>query len=192
MSLFKKLVSKIMNQPEEDQPDVTKLADQLRDADLDYKFAQLFTHSGGFFNYCADESEALQTLNQIIKIEQVNKVFCWDQDLRNFLDVIHTAYSPELTEENDAAFITCEHLIAFDGRIMLSHNNILHYHSSRLPSKIIIMANVSQITNNLNEAMMKVKRAGNLKNLTSISGSHSKLDTANKDNTKLFLLLLED
>jgi len=192
LSLFKKLVSKIMNQPEEEQPDVTKLADQLRDADLDYKFAQLFTHSGGFFNYCADESEALQTLNQIIKIEQINDVFCWDQDLRNFLDVIKTPYSPELTEQNDAAFITCEYLIAFDGRIMLSHNNILHYHSSRLPSKIIIMANVSQIANNLNEAMMKVKRAGNLKNLTSISGSQSKLDTPNKDNTKLFLLLLED
>ena len=192
MSLFKKIVNKIMNQPEEEQPDVTKLADQLRDADLDYKFAQLFTHSGGFFNYCADESEALQTLNQIIKIEQINKVFCWDQDLRNFLDVIQTPYSPELTEDNDAAFITCEYLIAFDGRIMLSHNNILHYHSSRLPSKIIIMANVSQIASNLNEAMMKVKRAGNLKNLTSISGSQSKLDTPNKDNTKLFLLLLED
>lgn len=192
MSLFKKLVNKIMNQPEEEGPDVTKLADQLRDADLDYKFAQLFTHSGGFFNYCADESEALQTLNQIIKIEQISNVFCWDQDLKNFLDVTKTPYSPELTEDNDAAFITCEYLIAFDGRIMLSHNNILHYHSSRLPSKIIIMANVSQITHNLNEAMMKVKRAGNLKNLTSISGSQSKLDTPNKDNTKLFLLLLED
>ena len=181
-----------MNQSEEEEPDVTKLADQLRDADLDYKFAQLFTHSGGFFYYCADESEALQTLNQIIKIEQINDVFCWDQDLRNFLDVIKCKYSPELTEDNDAAFITCEYLIAFDGRIMLSHNNILHYHSSRLPSKIIIMANVSQIASNLNEAMMKVKRAGNLKNLTSISGSQSKLDTPNKDNTKLFLLLLED
>lgn len=192
MSLFKKFVNKIMNQSEEEEPDVTKLADQLRDADLDYKFAQLFTHSGGFFNYCADESEALQTLNQIIKIEQINDVFCWDQDLRNFLDVIRCKYSPELTEDNDAAFITCEYLIAFDGRIMLSHNNILHYHSSRLPSKIIIMANVSQIASNLNEAMMKVKRAGNLKNLTSISGSQSKLDTPNKDNTKLFLLLLED
>ncbi|HBR11103.1 Uncharacterised ACR, YkgG family COG1556 [Epilithonimonas bovis DSM 19482] len=192
MSLFKRIVNKIMNQPEEEQPDVTKLADQLRDADLDYKFAQLFTHSGGFFNYCADESEALQTLNQIIKIEHISDVFCYDPDLKNFLDVIKTPYSEQLTENNDAAFITCEYLIAFDGRIMLSHNNILHYHSSRLPSKIIIMANVSQIASNLNEAMMKVKRAGNLKNLTSISGSQSKLDTPNKDNTKLFLLLLED
>jgi hypothetical protein len=54
LSLFKKIVSKILNQDEQqDDPNVTKLADQLRNADLDYKFAQLFTASGGFFNYCS-------------------------------------------------------------------------------------------------------------------------------------------
>ncbi|WP_297983787.1 LUD domain-containing protein [uncultured Chryseobacterium sp.] len=193
MSLFKKIVGRILNQPEdEENQDLSKLGDQLKHADLDYKFAQLFTHSGGFFNYCSDEAEALQTLNQIIKIEGINSVFCWDNDLKNFLDVVKVPYTKELELFNDAAFITCEYLIAFDGRIMLSHNNILHYHSSRLPEKIIIMANVSQIVTNLGDAMMKVKRRGTLKNLTSISGSQSKLDTPNKDNTKLFLLLLED
>ncbi len=193
MSIFKKLVNKILNQPEEDNSaNLVKLGDQLKHADLDYKFAQLFTHSGGFFNYCSDEAEALQTLNQIIKIEGIKNVFCWDEDLKNFLNVINTPCTSELDLVNDAAFITCEYLIAFDGRIMLSHNNILHYHSSRLPEKIIIMANVSQIVNNLTDAMMKVKRRESLKNLTSISGNNSKLDTENKDSTKLFLLLLED
>jgi hypothetical protein len=193
LSLFKRIVSKLTNQPEEDdKQSLEKLGDSLKNADLDYKFAQLFTHSGGFFNYCADEAEALQTLNQILKIEGVNSVFCCDKDLQNFLNVVKTANTPQLEAGNDAAFITCEYLIAYDGRIMLSHNNILHYHSSRLPSKIIIMANVSQIVNNLNDAMGKIKRTGNIKNLTSISGNHSKLDTAANNNTKLFLLLLED
>ncbi len=193
MSIFKKFVSKLMNQPEEDHgQDVVKLGDQLKNADLDYKFAQLFTHSGGIFNYCANESEALQTLNQIIKIEGIKSLFCWDQDLVSFLDVINAPYTKELELFNDAAFITCEYLIAYDGRIMLSHNNILHYHSSRLPEKIILMANVSQIVTNLSDAMMRVKRRGTLKNLTSISGNQSKLGSPNQDNTKLFLLLLED
>lgn len=192
MSLFKRIVSKLTNQPEEESPQsLEKLADSMKNAELDYKFAQLFTHSGGFFNYCADEAEALQTLNQILKIEGVNSVFCCDKDLQNFLNVVKVPYTPELDMANDAAFITCEYLIAFDGRIMLSHNNILHHHSSRLPSKIIFMANVSQIVNNLNDAMGKIKRSGNIKNLTSISGNNS-LDTAAKNNTKLFLLLLED
>jgi L-lactate utilization protein LutC len=193
LNLFKRIVSKLTNQPEEEEKQsLEKLGDSLKNADLDYKFAQLFTHSGGFFNYCADEAEALQTLNQIIKIEGIHNVFCWDKDLQNFLNVVKSAYTPELKNENDAAFITCEYLIAYDGRIMLSHNNILHYHSSRLPNKIIIMANVSQIVNNLNDAMGKIKRNGNIKNLTSISGGQSKLDPSSNTNTKLFLLLLED
>ncbi len=193
MSIFKKFVSKILNQEEpEDESNVTKLADQSKNADLDYKFAQLFTTSGGFFNYCGDEAEALHTLNQIVKIEGVSNVFCCDEDLQNFLNVTKTHFTNTLDINNDAAFITCEFLIAFDGRIMLSANNILHYHSSRLPEKIIIMANVSQIVSNLNEAMMKIKRRGNVRNLTSISGSQSKLDSPNQDNSKLFLLLLED
>ncbi|MDO4224554.1 MAG: LUD domain-containing protein, partial [Bergeyella zoohelcum] len=96
---------------------------------------------------------------------------------------------------NDTAFITCEHLIAYDGKIMLSHNNILHYHSSRLPKKIIIMATVSQIVNNLNDAMMLVKRRDGknpLRNLTSISGKNASVDFEDKENLKLFVLLLED
>ncbi len=193
MSIFKKIVGKILNQEEpEEEPNVTKLADQLKNADLDYKFAQLFTASGGFFNYCADEAEALQTLNQIVKIEGVRNVFCCDEDLQNFLNVTKTNFTSTLDINNDAAFITCEFLIAFDGRIMLSHNNILHHPSSRLPEKIVVMATVSQIVANLNEAMMKIKRRGNVRNLTSISGSHSKLDAPSENNTKLFLLLLED
>lgn len=193
MNLFKRIVSKLTNQPEEEEKQsLEKLGDSLKNADLDYKFAQLFTHSGGFFNYCADEAEALQTLNQIIKIEGINNLFCWDKELQNFLNVVKTSYTSELQPSNEAAFITCEYLIAYDGRIMLSHNNILHYHSSRLPDKIIIIANVSQIVNNLNDAMGKIKRNGNIKNLTSISGSQSKMDSSSNSNTKLFLLLLED
>ncbi|SHK98876.1 LUD domain-containing protein [Chryseobacterium polytrichastri] len=193
MSLFKRIVSKLTNQPEEeDKQSLEKLGDSLKNADLDYKFAQLFTHSGGFFNYCADEAEALQTLQQIVKIEGMNNIFCWDKELQSFLNVVKTPYTSDFEHSNDAAFITCEYLIAYDGRIMLSHNNILHYHSSRLPNKIIIMANVSQIVNNLNDAMGKIKRNGNIKNLTSISGNQSKLDTSSHANTKLFLLLLED
>lgn len=193
MNLFKRIVSKLTNQPEEEEKQsLEKLGDSLKNADLDYKFAQLFTHSGGFFNYCADEAEALRTLNQIIKIEGIHNLFCWDKELQNFLNVVKSPYTLELQASNDAAFITCEYLIAYDGRIMLSHNNILHYHSSRLPEKIIIIANVSQIVNNLNDAMGKIKRNGNIKNLTSISGSQSKMDSSSNSNTKLFLLLLED
>ena len=193
MSFLKKIFNKLTNNTDEDnEQDLVKLGDQLKNADLDYKFAQLFTHSGGFFNYCSDEAEALQTLNQILKIENIDSVFCWDEDLINFLNVINVPYTKDLRTTNTAAFITCEYLIAYDGKIVLSYNNIQHYDSTRLPEKIILMANVSQIVNNLTDAMTKIKRTGNPKNLTSISGKQSQLGMSSPDNTKLFLLLLED
>ncbi|WP_187477383.1 MULTISPECIES: LUD domain-containing protein [Amniculibacterium] len=193
MSFLKKLVNKLMNQPDEEkEQNLVKLGDQLKNADLDYKFAQLFTHSGGFFNYCSDEAEALQTLNQIIKIEGLDSLYCWDEDLVNFLNVINVPYTKDLRSTNTAAFITCEYLIAYDGKIVLSYNNIQHYDSTRLPETIIIMANVSQIVSNLTDAMTKIKRSGNIKNLTSISGNQSSLGSSTPKNTKLFLLLLED
>ena len=131
-------------------------------------------------------------MNKIIKAEQISSVFCCDENLQKFLDVTKTNHTSCLTSQNDAAFITCEYLIAYDGRIMLSHNNILHFNSLKFPEKIIVMASVSQIVSNLSEAMAKIQRRENVKNLTSISGSKSQLDNPDKKNPKLFLLLLED
>lgn len=195
LSFFQNILNNFFGKNEENKGQdkgILEYGDQLKNTDLDYKFAQLFTLSGGIFNYCADEAEALGILNKIIKIEQISSVFCCDEDLQKFLNVTKTDYSSVLTPQNDAAFITCEYLIAYDGRIMLSYNNILHFNSLKLPEKIIVMASVSQIVSNLSEAMAKIQRKENVKNLTSISGSKSQLDNPDKKNPKLFLLLLED
>lgn len=195
MNFFQNILNNFFGKNEESQErnkGILEYGDQLKNTDLDYKFAQLFTLSGGIFNYCADEAEALSILNKIIKAEQISSVFCCDEDLQKFLDVTKTNHTSCLTSQNDAAFITCEYLIAYDGRIMLSHNNMLHFNSLRLPEKIIVMASVSQIVSNLSEAMAKIQRRENVKNLTSISGSKSQLDNPDKKNPKLFLLLLED
>ncbi|QCX53024.1 LUD domain-containing protein [Elizabethkingia sp. JS20170427COW] len=192
MSILKKFFNTFFKKKEEKKITSVQLGDQLKDADLDYKFAQLFTHSGGYFHYCGSDAEALKTLYQITQAEATKSVFCCDDDLKNFLNVLKIPHTESLELINDCAFISCEYLIAFDGRIMLSHNNIKHYPTSSLPDKIIIIANISQIVPNLNTAMEKVKRRGCLKNLTSISGNISNLDSPNANNNKLFLLLLED
>lgn len=196
MSFFQNIFNSILGKSEEDKEQdkgLLEYGDQLKNTDLDYKFAQLFTLSGGIFNYCGDEAEALSILQKIIQVEQISSVFCCDEDLQKFLDVTQTPYTCYLDAQNNAAFITCEYLIAYDGKIMLSHNNILHFNSLHLPEKIIVIANVSQIVENSSKAMMKIKRRNDfVKNLTSISGGKSQLDYSDKKNTKIFLLLLED
>ena len=194
MSFFQNIINSLFGTEEEKkEKGLLEYGDELKHSDPDYKFAQLFTHSGGIFNYCANETEALGILKKIIEVEGISSVFCCDEDLKSFLDVINISHISCLEKNNDAAFITCEYLIAYDGSIMLSHNNILHFNSLHLPEKIIIMAYVSQIVENSSKAMMKIKRRKSLvKNLTSISGGKSQLDYSDKKDTKIFLLLLED
>ena len=189
MSFFKNLIGKIFGGEEKNKSPQGLLdyGDTLKHADVDYKFAQLFTLSGGVFNYCGNEAEALPILHKIIDSENITSVFCCDEDLQKFLDATKTSYTKCLDKRNDAAFITCEYLIAFDAKIVLSCDNILHFSNQMLPEKIIIMANVSQIVEDLSEAMSRIKRKSHIKKITSISGGKSNLD-----NPKLFLLLLED
>lgn len=194
MSFFQNIINSLFGTEEEKkEKGLLEYGDELKHSDPDYKFAQLFTRSGGIFNYCANETEALGILKKIVEVEGISSVFCCDEDLKSFLDVINISYISCLEKNNDAAFITCEYLIAYDGSIMLSHNNILHFNSLHLPEKVIIMANVSQIVENSSKAMMKIKRRKSLvKNLTSISSGKSQLDYSDKKDTKIFLLLLED
>jgi len=194
LSFFKNLIGKIFGGEEKNKSPQGLLdyGDTLKHADVDYKFAQLFTLSGGVFNYCGNEAEALPVLHKIIDSENITSVFCCDEDLQKFLDVTKTPYTELLCKQNDAAFITCEYLIAFDGKIVLSCDNILHFSNQMLPEKIIIMANVSQIVEDLSEAMSRIKRKSHIKKITSISGGKSNLDNPNKKYPKLFLLLLED
>ena len=162
MSFFKNLIGKIFGGEGKNKSPQGLLdyGDTLKHADVDYKFAQLFTLSGGIFNYCGDEAEALSVLHDIIDSENITSVFCCDED--------------------------------FDAKIVLSSDNILHFNNQMLPEKIIVMANVSQIVEDLSEAMSRIKRKSHIKKITSISGGKSNLDNPNKKYPKLFLLLLED
>ena len=143
MSFFKNLFDKIFGGEGKNKSPQGLLdyGDTLKHADVDYKFAQLFTLSGGIFNYCGDEAEALSVLHDIIDSENITSVFCCDEDLQKFLDVTKTPYTGLLCKQNNAAFITCEYLIAFDAKIVLSSDNILHFTNQMLPEKIFVKAN---------------------------------------------------
>lgn len=193
MSFFNKFLNFFFNQGEKEQhEDLSELENESSKSSLECRFAQLFTRVGGKFHYCQDELEALKVLSKIIKIEAISCVFCCNESLQDFLEVIEISNTPVLSVENDAAFITCEYLIAYDGKIVLSHRNIGYYHSCRLPKKIIIISRVSQIVENLNEAMAKVQRKEMvLKNLTSISADKSQLSGSFSNEHEIYLLLLE-
>jgi len=169
-----------------------QIGDQLKNTNPCERFTRLFEYLGGYYSCCLDEKQVKVVLRKILKQENLSCAFCCEKKIQKVLNTLKFKYTEDLNENNDVALISCESLIAFDGRIMLSYNNIRHFSASLLPEKIIIVANVSQVEENLNNAMMKVKRRGIPKNLTSISGNISELDFPDRKNHKLFLLLIHD
>ena len=74
MSFFKNLIGKIFGGEEKNKSPQGLLdyGDTLKHADVDYKFAQLFTLSGGVFNYCVNEAiktRAIPKSSWILKIK---------------------------------------------------------------------------------------------------------------------------
>ena len=157
------------------------------------KFAQLFTLSGGIFNYCGDEAEALSVLHDIIDSENITSVFCCDEDLQKFLDVTKTPYTGLLCKQNNAAFITCEYLIAFDAKNR-AFQVIIYciFNNQMLPEKNHRYGECFADSGRPQRGHVKNKTEKPHKKITSISGGKSNLDNPNKKYPKLFLLLLED
>jgi len=191
LDFFKRIFKRFCNINENKEESITyvQLGDQLKNAEPCERFALLFEHLGGSLNRCTNENELRLTLRKILKQEKLNSAFCCEGCLQKILKKIKFKYTESLDVKNDVALISCEYLIAFDARIMLSYSNIKYFSSSSLPEKIIIIANDSQIAADLNYAMMKVKRKGIPKNLTSISGNISELDFPGRKKHKLYLLL---
>lgn len=190
MSFFKKIFDQF--QKKEEEYKIPSSSDPLNQAEPILKFAQLFTLSGGYFNHCIDEKEMLGVLYEVSKIEKINQYYCSDPLLQRFLNIIDSDFSEKINPNCDAAFITCEHLIAYDGKIMLSTDNLTYYTPSQLPNKIVIIATVSQVQENLSSAMALVKKKSHIKNTTSISGPKAGLSFEDSLQQKIILIVLED
>jgi len=175
-----------------DEITYVQLEDQSKITDPCSRFADLFRNLGGSFGCYKNEKDIDISIQKILKKEKLKNLFCCEKKLHERLDKLKIRYTEDLSLANDIALISCEYLVAFDGRIVLSYNNIMHFPTSMLPEKVIIVANVSQIVPDLSTAMMKVKRSGIPKNITSISGNISELDFPNRKKYKFFLLLQEN
>lgn len=178
-------------EPEPDDTNFLEMSEYLKNSDSDYRFIQLFLHSGGVLKYCENEIQATENILEISQNEEIKTFFCTDPKLQYWLNKLKIPYTDEITEKTCASLITCEYLTAYDGRIILSPNNILKYDISDLGEKIIVLAYDSQIEENLSHATKNALQKGKIiKSLNSLGGKKTSLDKGH--NVKLFLLLLEN
>lgn len=184
MSFFERLFSRKRNNEEESE---------IEDEE-DVVFVKKLKEAGGIFFYCESDKEGLKYLQDILIIEDISEVLCLSDNLLPLLKVLDCNYNEELSSNQDIALINCEYLIASDGSIMVSSDQIKHYKKEQLPKKIIIWAHPEQIIGSSSVGLAKIRRAKQKKiptNITSIYGFHENAFSEGENSKQLYLLLVE-
>ncbi len=195
MNFFKKIFSSTKKTEDKIEPNIEQLK-----LPLDESFVHYFKEKKGKFLYCTHQEEVNQNLAYILKENAWEEALCFDTDLDKMLLIANTN-STDKQKSNIPFFTTCEHLIAKDGSILFSSNQLTEKKLKNLPIHFIVFAKTSQIVINSDQALMSIKNQYK-KNLPSnISATKcydpnkktdNFMDYGNNNSKNLYLLLLED
>lgn len=199
MGLFKRLLGK-----------KSKSEDQLKESErskyfpedklpIDEKFTYNFNKNGGKFLYCEDWDEIHEAFDNILLENDwyEKEVLCMEDGLKERFD----GYNLDFVMKERAKFMlcSCEALVANNGAILLSSNQIKEKKLPELPFNIVIFATTSQLIENISEGMRVIKnrsRKSIPSNITTIQDFECDKEkdfmSYGSSTKNLYLLLLED
>lgn len=199
MSLFKKIfgssndASDEENHSEYNNPKQSNLA-------IDDLFTFNFKKNGGKFIYCENLPEVREQFENILEENDwfESNVLCYEIKLHNLLDENKLNYL-NLTTEPKFFFASCENLIADEGSVLFSSNQIKQKKPNELPDNIVILATTSQILESKSDGLRCIKKKYDSdypSNITTIKYFEKLQDedflTYGSCAKNLYLLLLED
>lgn len=198
MSLFKKFFGSA-NDSSDEEKDSEYSAFSSENTPIDELFTLNFKKNGGKFLYCENLNE-VKTLFEDILTENdwfENNVMCYEPKLYNLLDENKLNYTS--IENPKFILASCESLIADEGSILFSSNQIKQHKPHELPANIVIVATTSQIKANKSDAMSYITKHYNKNyptNITTIKYfEKAKVEdflSYGSAAKNLYLLLLED
>lgn len=199
-NFIKKIIYSILNWGKKDATEEERsphTPDELIAVDLG--FASHFKNNGGKFLYCRSFSEIETNFSHILAENEwfESQVLCFNERLLPLLD----SCEMQSTQNLNARFFltTCENLIADEGSILFSSNQIKEYKLNELPENIIVFATTSQLVRTKNDGLRRINnehKPNFPSNITAISYFEDAAETtflqygSIKKNT--YLLLLED
>lgn len=166
---------------------------------LDDFFVHNFINNGGKFLYCASEAEALNNLHQIIKENHWYSITCFNAELIKLSSIIPINIINEINE--NSPFLTkCEHLIAENGSILFSSNQLKGFKLADFSNHFIVYAKTSQIVNTTSDGLCGINNRnrgniptniGAIKNFIPMQNDNF-LNYGYTNSKNLYLLLVED
>lgn len=204
MSLFRKLFggSNIKSEEEEEhQSEFNNVPSSFSLLPVDEKFTHMFKQNGGKFIYCENLNEVK---DQFLNILEENDWFeceamCFEPNLFSILQENKLIYKD--IQNPKFLFATCENLIADEGSIFFSSNQIKQQKPNDLPNNIIILARTSQIIESKSDGLTVIrKKYENTKDYPTNITTIKFFEQSKEENfmqygsvaKNLYLLLLED
>jgi hypothetical protein len=157
MSLFRKIfgssndASDEENQSEYNTPKPSNLP-------IDDLFTFNFKKNGGKFIYCENLNEVREQFENILEENDwfESEALCFEPKLYNLLDENKLSYTNPT--EPKFFFASCENLIADEGSVLFSSNQIKQKKPNELPDNIVILATTSQILESKSDGLRVIKK----------------------------------
>lgn len=200
MSLFRKIFGTGNDaSDEESQSEFNNVPSSFSMLPVDEKFTYNFKKNGGKFLYCENLNEVK---DQFLNILEENDWFecealCYEPKLFSLLDENKLLYD----KPTNPMFLlaSCENLIADEGSVLFSSNQIKQNKPNDLPNNIIILATTSQILEAKSDGLRVIKKKYDKDyptNITTIKYFEKAKDEDflqyGSTAKNLYLLLLED
>jgi len=164
---------------------------------IEERFIVNFIDNGGKFLYSENYNELNENLSLILKENNWIK-----EDLLIINNTIKSNYklpnSIKVNQENPKCFVTdCENLIANDGSVLISSNQIEEKNLSGFPNNLIILSDTKKFKNNIGEGLAEIKSKSKKipSNITTIKNFHISQEKGflsyGTNAKNLYLILLE-
>ncbi|MGL2964746.1 lactate utilization protein B/C [Flavobacterium sp. RSB2_4_14] len=200
MSLFRKIFGTGNDaSDEESQSEFSNIPSSFSLLPVDEKFTYNFKKNGGKFLYCENLSEVKDHFEHILEENDwfESEAICYEPKLYSMLDENKINYDKPTNPK--FLFASCENLLADEGSVLFSSNQIKQNKPNDLPTNIIILATTSQILETKSDGLRVIKKKYDKDYPTNIT-TIKYFEKAKDENflqygstaKNLYLLLLED
>jgi hypothetical protein len=198
MNLFKKFFGINDTDKESDEHNKSPFLPEEQ-LPIDERFIKNFKHNGGKFLYCLNMDEVREQFENILLENDwyESNVLCYDSDLWSILSENKLTHNPK--EEVRFMFTSCEYLVANDGSIVFSSNQIADHSMDKLPENMVVLAKTSTLMETKSDGMCLIKNKYPSNIPTNIRSQNLFTKNINENfmnymlaPKNLYLLLLED
>lgn len=158
MSLFRKFFGSGNDPSDEEKESEFNNMQASFSAPVDEKFTFNFKKNGGKFLYCENLTEVKDHFEHILEENDwfESEAVCLEPKLFSMLDENKISYKN--TANPKFLLASCENLIADEGSILFSSNQIKQHKPNDLPVNIVILATTSQILESKSDGLRAIKK----------------------------------